>query len=93
MRVDHKQFGDFRVKFTALMPIKLAVMSKDPANRSKSAPMVMGHHIPRVKPTGWGIFWTLVYLVFPVILLGNLIDFMFQYFVGWCIGVWCVFQS
>jgi succinate-acetate transporter protein len=56
-------------------------------------PRVMGHVIPRARLTAAGFFWIFVYLVVPVIVLGNLIDFMFQYFLGWCIGVWCVFPS
>lgn len=90
---DHKQFAQGRVKFSELLPIKLAIMSKDKSIPQPAPSSVLGHHIPRVRPTGWGIFWALVYLGLPVFFLGNLLDFMFQYLFGWCIGVWCVFQS
>jgi len=26
----------------------------------------------------------------PVILLGNLLDLLFQWTLGWCIGFWCI---
>ena len=90
---DHKQFGTHGVKFIPVMPIKLAIMSKETHSKAGSKTLVMGHDIARVRPTALGIFWIFVYLVFPILFLGNLIDLMFQYLFGWCIGVWCVFPS
>jgi hypothetical protein len=51
---------------------------------------ILGHDIPkaRLTPSGW--VWGAVYLGLPVILLGNLIDFFFQWTLGWCIGIWCI---
>lgn len=75
------------------MPIKLTTMSKEtPKSRQRQA-LVMGHDIERVRPTALGVFWIFVYLVFPILFLGNLIDLMFQYLFGWCIGIWCVFPT
>lgn len=72
------------------MPIKLMSMIKANFWKPKQSPSVMGHDIPRVRVTGWGIFWIFTYLVFPVLLLGNMLDLAMQALFGLCVGVWCV---
>jgi len=54
---------------------------------------VLGHDIPRPRLTAAGVGYLLVYLGVPVIIAGNLLDFIVQWLFGWCIGIWCVFAS
>jgi hypothetical protein len=56
----------------------------------RSAQTILGHDIPKARLTRAGWFWGAVYLGLPVILLGNLLDFLFQWTLGWCIGFWCI---
>ncbi|MEY3522328.1 hypothetical protein B9Z49_09985 [Limnohabitans sp. 2KL-51] len=51
---------------------------------------ILGHDISKARLTISGWAWGALYLGLPVILLGNLIDFFFQWTLGWCIGVWCI---
>ncbi len=51
---------------------------------------ILDHDIPKARLTAAGWAWGALYLGLPVILLGNLIDFFFQWTLGWCIGVWCI---
>jgi hypothetical protein len=51
---------------------------------------ILGHDIPNARLTISGWAWGALYLGLPVVLLGNLIDFFFQWTLGWCIGVWCI---
>jgi hypothetical protein len=51
---------------------------------------VLGHDIPKAGLTILGWAWGALYVGLPVILLGNLIDFLFQWTLGWCIGIWCI---
>jgi hypothetical protein len=46
--------------------------------------------VARLTPTGW--FWVLVYLGVPVMLLGLVLDLVVQTALGWCVGIWCVFN-
>jgi hypothetical protein len=57
---------------------------------SKAKNLINGHDIPksRLTPSGWA--WLTLYLGLPVLVLGNLLDFFFQWALGWCIGVWCI---
>jgi hypothetical protein len=57
---------------------------------SKAKNAIHGHDIPksRLTPKGWA--WLALYLGLPVLVLGNLLDFFFQWALGWCIGVWCI---
>jgi hypothetical protein len=57
---------------------------------SPKHPSILGHDIPKARLTLSGWAWTGLYLGMPVILLGNLIDFIFQWTLGWCIGIWCI---
>jgi hypothetical protein len=75
------------------MPIKLTMMFKPAFLKSAQAPTVLGHDIPRVHLTAWGLFWIFTYLVFPVLFLGNMLDLVIQAIFGWCVGVWCVFTG
>jgi hypothetical protein len=65
------------------------VNGKKPMSSPK-LPSILGHDIPKARLTLSGWAWTLLYLGLPVILLGNLIDFIFQWTLGWCIGIWCI---
>jgi hypothetical protein len=51
---------------------------------------ILGHNIPKARLTAAGWAWGGLYLGLPVILLGNVMDFIFQWALGWCIGVWCI---
>jgi len=51
---------------------------------------VLGHDIPKARLTLSGWAWGALYLGLPTVLLGNLMDFVFQWALGWCIGVWCI---
>ncbi len=61
--------------------------------KSASSPQehaILGHDIPKARLTVLGWTWGALYVGLPVILLGNLLDFFFQWTLGWCIGVWCI---
>ena len=61
--------------------------------KSASSPQehaILGHDIPKARLTVLGWTWGALYMGMPVILLGNLIDFFFQWALGWCIGIWCI---
>ena len=61
--------------------------------KSASSPQehaILGHDIPKARLTVLGWTWGALYMGMPVILLGNLLDFFFQWTLGWCIGVWCI---
>jgi hypothetical protein len=51
---------------------------------------ILGHDIPKARLTISGWAWGALYLGLPVMLLGNLMDFFFQWTLGWCIGIWCI---
>ena len=51
---------------------------------------ILGHDLPKARLTLAGWAWAALYLGLPVMLLGNLMDFFFQWTLGWCIGVWCI---
>jgi hypothetical protein len=46
--------------------------------------------IPGARLTVSGVLLLLFYLGLPVAILGNLLDFLFQWWFGWCIGLWCI---
>jgi len=50
----------------------------------------MGHDVGSARLTTAGIFWLLVYLGLPVLILGNLLDLLVQWSLGWCVGLWCI---
>ena len=56
----------------------------------KDAGPVMGHDIAGARLTLSGAFWLLVYLGLPVLVLGNLLDLLVQWSLGWCVGLWCI---
>jgi hypothetical protein len=50
---------------------------------------VMGYRIAEPRPTLLAVFWALVYLGLPVLLIGMLLDLLVQWFTGYCTGLWC----
>ena len=52
--------------------------------------VIFGHDIPKARLTAAGWAWGALYLGVPVLVLGNLLDLIFQWTLGWCIGVWCM---
>lgn len=46
---------------------------------------------PGAGMTVTGLILCLAYLGIPVLVLGNLADFLVQWLFGWCVGFWCVF--
>lgn len=58
---------------------------------SKRKHAIQGHDIPKPRLTRSGWVWLTLYLGLPVMVLGSLLDFLFQWAWGWCIGVWCIF--
>ncbi len=50
----------------------------------------MGHDVAGAKLTLAGCFWLAVYLGLPVLVLGNLLDLLVQWRLGWCVGLWCI---
>ncbi len=51
---------------------------------------ILGHDIPKARLTFSGWAWGALYVGLPILLLGNLMDFFFQWTLGWCIGIWCI---
>lgn len=60
------------------------------ANSKGSARQSAPREIPGARLTVPGILLVLLYLGVPVALLGNLADWLFQWWFGWCIGFWCI---
>ncbi|MBP8148358.1 MAG: hypothetical protein KAY21_01435 [Limnohabitans sp.] len=58
--------------------------------KTDKASTIFGHDIPKARLTGAGWVWGAVYLGLPVVVVGNLLDFLFQITLGWCIGFWCI---
>lgn len=50
----------------------------------------MGHDVAGARLTPAGLFWLAVYLGLPVLVLGNLLDALMQWSLGWCVGLWCI---
>jgi hypothetical protein len=57
---------------------------------SDSDRRILGHDLPKARLTASGWAWGALYLGLPVLVLGNLLDFVFQLTLGWCIGIWCI---
>lgn len=51
---------------------------------------ILGHDLPKARLTLAGWAWGALVLGLPIVLLGNLLDFIFQVTLGWCIGIWCI---
>ena len=75
------------------MPIPFLSAIGRSRSRQRDAQRVLGHDIPKPRLTAAGIGYLLVYLAIPVMIAGNLLDFLVQWMFGWCIGIWCVFAS
>lgn len=71
------------------MPMNTGVDGKRNMTR-RAHQTILGHNIPKARLTAAGWIWVVVYLGLPVMLLGNLLDFLFQWTLGWCIGLWCI---
>lgn len=59
----------------------------------KGSPSARGtspRDVPGARLTPVGVLLCLLYLGVPVAVLGNLIDLLFQWLFGWCIGLWCL---
>ncbi len=59
--------------------------------RKTSDQFVMGHRLPEPRPTVWAAFWAFVYFGLPVLAVGLLLDFLVQWGMGRCVGLWCYF--
>lgn len=57
--------------------------------RRRRAETVMGYRIPEPRLTWQAVFWLMLYLGVPVLLLGALVDALIQWFTGYCTGFWC----
>lgn len=66
------------------------IQSVSRTGSTRTAGPIMGHDVGGARPTAAGVFWLLVYLGLPVLLLGNLLDLMVQLSLGWCVGLWCI---
>ena len=60
------------------------------ADAATTSGLVMGHDIGGARLTAAGVFWLGVYLGLPVLVLGNLLDLLVQWGLGWCVGLWCI---
>jgi hypothetical protein len=55
--------------------------------------VIFGHDLPKPRLTRTGMALCGLYLGVPVVILGNLLDFLVQWLFGWCVGVWCLIAS
>jgi len=68
---------------------KISLFSSLVQRRPTAAP-ILGHDVAGARLTWAGVLWLLVYLGLPVLLLGNLLDLLVQWSLGWCVGLWCI---
>lgn len=61
-----------------------------PKVADKDTGPIMGHDIAGARLTVAGACWLLVYLGLPVLVIGNLLDLLVQWSLGWCVGLWCI---
>jgi hypothetical protein len=61
-----------------------------PNSGTGGARRLASQDIPGARLTPAGVLLVFLYLGLPVAILGNLLDFLFQWWFGWCIGFWCV---
>lgn len=66
------------------------ILSVSRPRQKPSGGPVMGHDVAGARLTPAGVFWLLVYLGLPVLVLGNLLDLLVQWSLGWCVGLWCI---
>jgi hypothetical protein len=52
---------------------------------------VMGHRLEEPRLTVWVVWWVLVYVGLPLLMVGSLIDLLIQSITGACTGFWCWF--
>jgi len=60
------------------------------AMSSRPDTRILGHDMPKARVTASGWAWIALYVGLPILLLGNAMDLLFQWTLGWCIGVWCM---
>ena len=63
---------------------------RTPSPGSGKHAAVMGHDVAGARLTPAGVLWLGVYLGLPVLVLGNLLDALLQWRLGWCVGLWCI---
>jgi hypothetical protein len=51
----------------------------------------MSHRLPESRPTIFAVLWLMIYLGTPLLLIGLVLDGLFQWATGVCVGVWCLF--
>jgi len=52
---------------------------------------VMGHRLEEPRLTVWVVWWVLVYVCLPLLMVGSLIDLLIQSITGAFTGFWCWF--
>ena len=52
--------------------------------------VILGHDLPKPRLTLAGALWCMLYLAVPVLALGSLLDALAQWWLGWCLGLWCL---
>ncbi len=57
---------------------------------SNSDKRILGHDLPKPRLTAAGLLWCMVYLGLPVLLVGTLLDVLVQWWLGGCVGLWCM---
>jgi hypothetical protein len=66
-------------------------MCRTPAMKNTPEPTrILGHDIAKPRLTAAGVFWCMLYLGGPVFLLGMALDALAQWWLGWCLGLWCM---
>ncbi|MEY4695006.1 MAG: hypothetical protein RLZZ95_1455 [Pseudomonadota bacterium] len=57
----------------------------------RSTQTIMSYRLPESRPTVFAALWLMAYLGAPLLLIGLLLDVLFQWATGVCVGVWCWF--
>lgn len=57
----------------------------------RSTQTIMSHRLPESRPTIFAVLWLMIYLGTPLLLFGLVLDGLFQWATGVCVGVWCLF--
>lgn len=52
---------------------------------------VMGHRLEEPQLTPMALMWALLYFGLPTLAVCLLLDFLIQWVMGECIGLWCYF--
>ena len=81
------------VKNAGSTPITFLTTAELTRTEKTGRHVVLGHDIPKPRPSLAGVGLGIAYIGLPVAIIGNLIDLGLQLAFGWCIGVWCLFKS